>query len=129
MLLRVWDITFTVSNLSQAVRFYQDVLGLRKKYQFGTYAGFDCGGVEIGLLPGRQAQPSREEPCVDFLVDDVDEAYHRLRERGVTFVKEPEDTLWGGRIARFTDPDGHALQLVQIDWPAYLTACVPRRAG
>jgi len=123
MLLRVWDITFIVSDLARAVRFYEDVLGLQKKYEFSSYAGFDCGGVEIGLVPGPQNAPSPESPYVDFLVDDLDASYHTLRERGVAFVKEPEGTLWGARIAQFTDPDGHILQLVQIDWPAYLAAC------
>ncbi len=126
MLLRVWDVTFTVADLARAVDFYENVLGLHKKYQFESYAGFDCGGVEIGLAPGRKTAAQADAPCVDFLVRDVDEAYRALRERGVRFVKEPENTPWGGRIALFSDPDGHVLQLAQIDWPAYFAACAPR---
>ena len=134
MILRVWDVTFTVSDLERAVDFYERVLGLSKKYQFSTYAGFDCGGVEIGLAPGipRQARdvaPAGEQegaPCVDFLVQDVDAAYRALRERGVRFLKEPHDTPWGGRIALFADPDGNVLQLVQIDRPRYFAVCAPR---
>lgn len=126
MILRVWDVTFTVTDLERSVEFYENVLGLQKKYRFSTYAGFDCGGVEIGLLPGREAEARNEAPCVDFLVQDIDEAYRVLCERGVKFLKEPHDTLWGGRIALFTDPDGHRLQLVQIDWHKYFVACAPR---
>jgi uncharacterized glyoxalase superfamily protein PhnB len=81
--------------------------------------------VEIGLLSGRETEAKRDAPCVDFLVREVDEAYRALRERGGRFLKEPHDTLWGGRIALFTDPDGHPLQLVQIDWHKYLAACAP----
>ncbi|RLG43649.1 MAG: hypothetical protein DRN92_09105 [Thermoproteota archaeon] len=126
MILRVWDVTFTVSDLERAVDFYERVLGLSKKYQFSTYAGFDCGGVEIGLIPGTPAGEQEGAPCVDFLVRDVDAAYRTLRERGVRFLKKPHDTPWGGRIALFADPDGNVLQLVQIDWPRYLAACAPR---
>jgi predicted enzyme related to lactoylglutathione lyase len=126
MLLRIWDVTFTVDDLQRAVDFYAGVLGLHKKYQFSSYAGFDCGGVEIGLVPGRATQAAQDAPCVDFLVQDVDEAYRKLAERGVRFLKEPHATPWGGRIALFTDPDGHPLQLVQIDWPTYFAACTPR---
>jgi predicted enzyme related to lactoylglutathione lyase len=43
----------------------------------------------------------------------------------VRLVKEPHDTPWGSRIALFTDPDGHVLQLVQIKWPQYFEACSP----
>ena len=134
MILRIWDVTFAVSDLERAVDFYEKVLGLSKKYQFSNYAGFDCGGVEIGLAPGtlRQAvdgTPLGERegtPCVDLMVRDVDEAYRVLRGQGVRFLKEPRDTPWGGRIALFADPDGNVLQLVQIDWPKYFAACAPR---
>ena len=126
MILRVWDVTFAVADLDQAVDFYENVLGLQKKYQFSTYAGFDCGGVEIGLVPGRTTGVGKDTPCVDFLVRDVDEVYRALRERGVHFVEEPHDTPWGGRIALFTDPDGHPLQLVQMDWQKYFAACAPQ---
>jgi catechol 2,3-dioxygenase-like lactoylglutathione lyase family enzyme len=117
MILRVWDVTFTVADLQQAVDFYQNTLGLQIKYQFSNYAGLDCGGMEIGLVPGRANPPQQDAPCVDFLV---------LRARGVHFVKEPHDTPWGGRIALLADPDGHLLQLVQIKWPQYFQACSPQ---
>jgi len=123
MLLRVWDVTFAVSNLEQAVGFYEQVLELPKKYRYSTYAGFDCGGVEIGLVPGQVPVNQEGMPCVDFLVQDVDAIYRTLSGRGVRFLREPHDTAWGGRLALFTDPDGNVLQLVEIDWPRYLAAC------
>lgn len=125
MLSRVWDVAFTVSDLDQAVDFYGRVLELPKKYQFSTYAGFDCGGVEIGLVPGRPAENQACVPLVDFLVQDVDEVYRILIGKGVRFLREPHDAVWGGRIALFVDPDGNRLQLVQIDWPKYFAACAP----
>jgi catechol 2,3-dioxygenase-like lactoylglutathione lyase family enzyme len=126
MLLRVWDVTFSVSDLDQAVDFYGRVLDLPKKYQFSSYAGFDCGGVEIGLAPGKRTGHQAGEPLVDFLVQDVDAVYRMLVDRDVRFLKKPHETVWGGRIALFADPDGNRLQLVQIDWPRYLAVCAPR---
>jgi predicted enzyme related to lactoylglutathione lyase len=126
MILRVWDVTFTVSDLERAVEFYERILELPKKYQFSTYAGFDCGGVEIGLRPGTPVGEQEGAPCVNFLVRDVDEACRTLRERGVRLLKEPHDTPWGGRIALLADPDGNRLQLVQIDWRGYFAACTPK---
>jgi catechol 2,3-dioxygenase-like lactoylglutathione lyase family enzyme len=126
MLCRVWDVTFTVSDLEQAADFYGQVLELPKKYQFSSYAGFDCGGVEIGLVPGKPPEDQTGVPLVDFLVLDVDRVYRMLVGKGVRFLKEPNDTAWGGRIALFADPDGNRLQLVQIDWPRYLAVCAPQ---
>jgi catechol 2,3-dioxygenase-like lactoylglutathione lyase family enzyme len=124
VLTRIWDITFTVADLEIAVAFYENVLGLSKKYHFpDDYAGFDCGGVEIGLSPGILDTTNARASCVNFLVDNVDETVRILQEHGVHFVKEPHDTAWGGRIAIFTDPDGNKLQLVQIDWHKYFSAC------
>ena len=127
MLVRVWDVTLRVSDLERAVDFFENILGLSKKYHYpDNYAGFDCGGVEIGLIPGTSLGPLEGMPCVDFMVPDVDEAFRTLRERGVQFNKEPQVTAWGGRIARFSDPDGTPLQLVQIDWSKYFAACAPK---
>jgi catechol 2,3-dioxygenase-like lactoylglutathione lyase family enzyme len=112
MILRVWDVTFTATDLQRAVDFYQNALRLQNKYQFCNCAGFDCGGVEIWLVPGRINPPQQDAPCVDFLVRDVDEVHHVLRSRGVHFVKESHDAAWGGRIALFSDPDGQLLQLL-----------------
>jgi catechol 2,3-dioxygenase-like lactoylglutathione lyase family enzyme len=123
MLSRIWDVTFTVSDLDRAVDFYQNVLGLSKKYHFRTYAGFDCGGVEIGLTVGDPAEGGAAAPLVDFLVQDLDAAYRALRGREVLFVKPPHTTAWGGRVALFADPDGNVMQLVQIDWRRYFCAC------
>jgi catechol 2,3-dioxygenase-like lactoylglutathione lyase family enzyme len=123
MIVRVWDITFTVSDLERAVEFYESTLGLTKKYQFATYAGFDCGGVEIGLQPGSMSLELRGAPSVTLQVADVDRAYRTLVEQGIGFLETPRDTAWGGRIARLADPDGNVLQLVQIDWPTYFSVC------
>jgi catechol 2,3-dioxygenase-like lactoylglutathione lyase family enzyme len=125
MFLRVWDVTLTVSDLEQAVGFYGRVLGLPVKYRFSTYSGFDCGGVEIGLIPGMVAENQTGVPVVDFLVQDVDQVYAILVGKGVPFFEQPHDTAWGGRIALFADPDGNRLQLVQIDWSRYFAACAP----
>ena len=127
MLKRIWDVTLTVSDLKRAVDFYRNTLGLDKKYEFKDYAGFDCGGVEIGLKTwGGLEKPREGEPNLDFQVDNLDETYKILKEKGVEFITEPEDTPWGARIVLFLDPDGNKLQLIQIDWGKYFTACAPR---
>lgn len=123
MLLRIWDVTFTVNDLERSTDFFENVLELPLKYKYATYVGFDCGGIEIGLVPGTLARGEESAPLVDFLVGDVDQTWQCLADRGVNFLKEPYDTPWGGRVALFSDPDGNILQLVSIDWAEYFKAC------
>jgi len=127
MIKRIWDITLTVTDLKKAVDFYENVLGFQKKYQYKDYAGFDCGGIEIGLKTwGELDKPRQGEPCINFMVDDIDVSYQALIKKGVVFSEEIKNTPWGARIATFTDIDGNSLQITQVDWQKYLTASAPK---
>ena len=124
MIKTVWCVTFYVSDLKKAAKFYEETVGLEKKYEFSSYVGFECGGVEIGLSPSLKGKQTADlpAPSVDFLVDDVDGEYNRLKRKGVRFIKEVYDETWGGKQATFTDPDGNILEIVQINWEKYLNA-------
>lgn len=122
MIRTVWSITFYVSDLQKAAKFYEETLGLERKYTCSSYVGFECGGVEIGLIPKtREEKANPSSPSVDFLVDDIDKAYETLKRKGVKFIKELHEEAWGGKQATFTDPDGHMLEITQIDWDKYFT--------
>ena len=123
MIKTVWCITFYVSDLRKAKKFYEEILGLEKKYEYSSYVGFECGGVEIGLIPKPQGEQkaSQTSPSVEFLVDNVDKVYNDLKSKGVKFIKELHDEAWGGMQATFTDPDDHILEIAQINWEKYFS--------
>ena len=127
MIKRIWDITLTVRDLKKAVDFYEKVLRLQKKYEFEDYAGFDCGGIEIGLKTwGEIEKPRKGEPCINFLVENIDDVYEHLREKGVKIIKEPKETPWGSRILLFEDPDGNVSQISEIDLEKYFKVCASK---
>lgn len=123
MIQTVWSITFHVSDLEKAAKFYDEILGLEKKYRYSSYVGFECGGVEIGLAPklteGQKVSPV--SPSVEFLVDDAEKVYRELKNKGVKLIKELREETWGGKEATFTDPDGNILGITQINWKKYFT--------
>ena len=131
MIRTVWSITLHVSDMKRAVKFYEETLGLEKKYEFSSYAGFECGGVEIGLIPtsGERQETSLTSPSVEFLVDDVDKFCDRLSRAGVRFIKGLHDEPWGGRQATFADPDGNILEIAQIDWKKYFSVSAKGAKG
>lgn len=123
MIKTVWCVTFYVSDLKKATKFYEEILGLEKKYEYPSYVGFECGGVEIGLIPKltERQKVSPLSPSVEFLADDVEKVYNELKNKGVEFIKELHYEPWGGRQATFTDPDGNILEIAQINWEKYFS--------
>jgi len=121
MIKSVWSVTFYVSDLKKAAKFYEKTLGLEKKYEYTSYVGFECGGVEIGLIPkaSELEKLNSLSATVEFLVDDVERTYRELDAKGVKFTKELHDEPWGGRQATFTDPDGNILEITQVNWQRY----------
>jgi predicted enzyme related to lactoylglutathione lyase len=55
---------------------------------------------------------------LDFLVDDVDALYPRLRETVEEFVNEPTDLPRGNRSLLFRDPDGNLINFFTPTTPA-----------
>jgi catechol 2,3-dioxygenase-like lactoylglutathione lyase family enzyme len=114
MIKRINNITFAVSNLKETISFYENVLGLKKTAEWTNYVTFDVGGTDLAFEPGGKKGRREGAPDVFVLVDDVDDAYKKLREKGVKFATEPKDQYWGGRTAAFLDPDENVFILVHF---------------
>ena len=111
---RINHITFAVSDLKETTSFYENILGLKKTGEWSNYVIFDVGGVELAFEPGGKKGRKEGAPDIFMLVDDVDDAYKRLKEKGVKFATEPKDQYWGGRTAAFLDPDENMFILVHF---------------
>jgi catechol 2,3-dioxygenase-like lactoylglutathione lyase family enzyme len=119
----IGQIHVSVSDIDRSVAFYRDVLGARFLFRVPgqPMAFFDLGGVRL-YLGAPESPEFRSTPVMYFSVEDVDEAYTALRERGVDFLDEPhvvhrtdESELW---MAFFRDPDGTNLALMAERAPA-----------
>jgi len=115
-----------VSDFRACFLFYRDVLELPVTWgeENGDYASYRVGDAELALFQrqlmaaavGTAAKPAQAE-CQDrvtliFHVDNVDEVYWRLKDKGVTFINPPMDRPdWGIRAAHFRDPDGNLLEI------------------
>jgi predicted enzyme related to lactoylglutathione lyase len=87
---RIGNVLYTADDVTAAVRFYRDALGLNVKFQDGDrYAALDGGGTTFAI-----AGPEEQivaEPAVSFKVDDVAAMTDRLTAAGAALVRGPEE--------------------------------------
>ncbi len=60
---------------------------------------------------GSAESAANRSAIVEFIVDDVDAEYERLRERLAEVVTTPKTMPWGNRALLFRDPDGNLVNL------------------
>lgn len=113
-----------VSDIAASVAWYRDVLGAELFREYGgTSAVFSFNGTWQLLVTG--GEPTEDKPTVRFAppgdpdrvehaftirVEDCQDAYETLRDRGAGFLTPPHD--WGAEIrCFFRDPDGHLFEI------------------
>lgn len=107
-----------VEDLEQSKKFYVDQLGFTLAFGDATGAGFFLGDDMFlvttvpsaeEMFPGEAVSSLRSQRpsgIFNIFVENCDEAYERLRSKGIVFFVEPVDRPWGRRTAHFKDPDG-----------------------
>ena len=107
-----------VSELSKAMEFYRDTLGLEIAFsdEDHGYASFQAGPISLGLaVAGDDHQELiGVHTGVGFNVADLEAEHARLQEFGVEFPMAPSRQPWGGFMALMADPDGNVFYLDQI---------------
>ena len=113
---RIGQVSRQVSDISTAVEWYKNVLGLPHLHTFGDLAFFDCGGTRL-FLTSRKEEGSAGGSVLYFSTGHIDATYQQLVERGVVFRGAPHMIHrhpsgveeW---MAFFEDPDGQLLALM-----------------
>ena len=115
-LAQIGQIAVPVAEITRAVAFYRDTLGMRFLFQFGNLAFFDCAGVRLLLDVPEKPEFNQHSSVIYYKVADIQAAYETLGSRGVSFeekphliAKMPDHDLW---MAFFRDPDQNMLALM-----------------
>ena len=98
-----------VNNLEESVAFYNEQLGFELESSSPEaeppMATLRVGALKITLAQNLETMLRRGRGAHFFLgVQDVDDYYQRLTERGVE-IGPPIDEGWGGRFITVQDPD------------------------
>jgi len=103
-----------VTNIQQALGFYEDTLGLTRVSAQEQWAELDANGVKIGLNSRDEETPGPEGGAVIAFQpqSDLESTVSELEGKGVSFIGGISEHPWG-RIAAFEDPDGNSLQFYE----------------
>jgi predicted enzyme related to lactoylglutathione lyase len=106
---------YWTSDMDRAVKFYQEVLGLRLRFREGSrWAEFEVGPVRLalhGVPEGRGIEPGGGTAV--FRVPDLDAARAGLEARGAAFDEHVGEVEGFARFASLRDPDGNVLQIIE----------------
>ena len=112
---RVGQIFMPVGELSRAIAFYRDILGMKFLFEVPRMAFFDLDGIRL-MLGEREDDSTSPGSILYYPVDDLPAAHSILSERDVTFDLEPtliaemeDHDLW---MAFFHDSEGNQLALM-----------------
>ncbi len=113
---KIGQIARGVSDIGQAVEWFERVLGVPMLYTFGDLAFLDCGGTRL-FLTELDDGVSAANSIIYFQVDDINAAYEGLKARGAEFMGEPHMIFrhqngveeW---MAFFKDMDGAPLAIM-----------------
>ncbi|ESS08582.1 MAG: lactoylglutathione lyase [uncultured archaeon A07HN63] len=129
----------TVSDLESAVEFYQSVFDCSVVAEFSVagdafatgvgidgasarFAHLDLGSIRLELVayePVGEDRPTADlnEPGATHLgveVDDIDDFYDSIP-ADVETISEPQTTDTGTTICFLRDPDGHLVEVLELD--------------
>ena len=100
-----------VSNMSQSVRFYRDIVGIPLKYETPEWSEFATDGATFALHAAKGASateanskgPGQCRP--GFTVPDLTAFHQRMVGANVPCTQTPRDEF-GVKLAQYSDPDG-----------------------
>lgn len=99
------NVAVVVENLTEGVKWYSDILGLKNKFTEESiqWAEMDAGGRSTLALK------TSGKPQICLEVEDMDAEMERLKGLGVVFHDVMELPMGLGRVTSFDDPWGNEI--------------------
>lgn len=110
------QVSVPVRDVTRAIEFYRDAVGLPLLFEASGMAFFDCGGVRLMLSVPEEEGMMPPGSVLYYRVPDIRAAHAAMVERGVTFegaphmvASMPDHELW---MAFFRDSEGNLMALM-----------------
>jgi catechol 2,3-dioxygenase-like lactoylglutathione lyase family enzyme len=113
------SVRIITDNLDAMVEFYENVTGIAADWPAPVFAELhypSCtlalGHTSTAALFNNAARPAQNQTAIiEWVVDDVDAEYQRLKPIVSDWEQEPTLMPWGNRSILFRDPDGNLVNL------------------
>lgn len=93
------------AEMSAAVKFYRDMLGLKLKFESPDWSEFSTGDTTLALhVASPQNPPGKVEP--GFGVENIHQFHAEMTAKGVPFPMPPTTRDFGVTLAQMQDSDG-----------------------
>lgn len=106
-----------VSDMDISVKFYKEVLGLRKIMDLGenvTLTGGVCLQTKetwAEFIENESLSFGGKTSEIYFEEDDFDGFENKLKNLNINYVHPVKEHSWGQRVVRFYDPDCHIIEV------------------
>ncbi|MBN1288548.1 MAG: VOC family protein [Actinobacteria bacterium] len=112
-----------VNNISTSREFYENILGMRVEMDNGPNILYEGGlslwqedralSIIYGTDTGKDMPLGRNNIELYFESGELEAVKAQLEKRGIGFIQDIHDEPWGQRSLRFTDPDGHIVEIAE----------------
>ncbi|UOZ09285.1 MULTISPECIES: VOC family protein [unclassified Amycolatopsis] len=120
MTTQIASLRIITDDVARLVGFYEHVTGLPATWATPDFAEVATPAFTLAIgstrtvgifSPGSARPADNHSAIIEFLVDDVDAEYARLKQGEIEFVTEPTTMPWGNRSLLLRDPDGTLVNL------------------
>jgi len=116
--MKVVSTRIITGDIKRLVNFFEKATALPASWATEDFAEFVTGSFTLAIGSTRTlsffgegiAQPANNKSViVEFLVENVDSEYGRIKDLTTDIVQEPTTMPWGNRSLLFRDPDGNLI--------------------
>ena len=115
MINKISFISYSVSNLQQSIKFYQNLLGLEPLLSNDRWAEFNIAGQRFAIheINSGAIKHDQSGAIVYFEANPIETIVKDLQDKGVQFCGGIEVFSYG-KLILFSDPDNNSLGLYEL---------------
>ena len=116
--MQIVSLRIITADIKRLVQFFEKATGITAKWSTDDFAEIVTGAFTLAIGSTRTlaffgegiAQPAANKSVIiEFLVENVDDDYVRIKDLTNQIVQEPTTMPWGNRSLLFRDPDGNLI--------------------